>query len=126
MDFIFATIYQHLTSPNIETVGWIGSFLFAVCGLPQAIHSYKHKNSDGLSWGFLLMWGFGEIFSLIYVFQKTDVLPLIFNYTANLVFFMVILYYKLFPTYKTALPQDNKESQVTDKEDLPNLFLYNK
>lgn len=77
-------------------IGWIGAILLSLCGLPQAIHSYKTKSSNGVSLYFLLMWLFGEVFTLVYVFEKTDVLPLLVNYTLNIVFIMVILYYKLF------------------------------
>jgi uncharacterized protein with PQ loop repeat len=80
----------------MEYIGWIGSILLAFCGLPQAIESYKTKNSDGLTWGFLIMWGVGEIFTIIYILPKWH-WPLIFNYTANLIFISVILYYKIKP-----------------------------
>jgi uncharacterized protein with PQ loop repeat len=80
----------------METIGWIGSILLAFCGLPQAIESYRTKNSNGLTWGFLIMWGVGEIFTVIYIIPKWH-WPLIFNYTANLIFISVILYYKIKP-----------------------------
>lgn len=80
----------------METIGWIGSILLAFCGLPQAIESYKTKNSDGLTWAFLIMWGVGEIFTIIYIIPKWH-WPLIFNYTANIIFISIILYYKIKP-----------------------------
>lgn len=80
----------------METIGWIGSILLAFCGLPQAIESYKTKSSEGLTWSFLIMWGVGEIFTIIYILPKWH-WPLIFNYTANLIFISVILYYKIKP-----------------------------
>jgi uncharacterized protein with PQ loop repeat len=80
----------------MEYIGWIGSILLAFCGLPQAIESYKTKNSDGLTWGFLGMWGMGEIFTIIYILPKWH-WPLIFNYTANIIFISIILYYKIKP-----------------------------
>jgi uncharacterized protein with PQ loop repeat len=80
----------------METIGWLGSILLAFCGLPQAIESWKTKSSDGLTWGFLLMWLFGEIFTIIYIFP-TMILPLIFNYTANVIFLSIIVYFKIFP-----------------------------
>jgi uncharacterized protein with PQ loop repeat len=80
----------------MEYIGWIGSILLAFCGLPQAIESYKTKNSDGLTWGFLSMWGAGEILTVIYILPKWH-WPLIFNYTANIIFIAIILYYKLKP-----------------------------
>lgn len=80
----------------MEYIGWIGSILLAFCGLPQAIESYRTKNSDGLTWSFLLMWGMGEIMTIIYILPKWH-WPLIFNYTANLIFISIILYYKIKP-----------------------------
>jgi uncharacterized protein with PQ loop repeat len=78
----------------IENIGWIGSILLAFCGLPQAIESYKTKSSEGLTWGFISMWFIGEIFTIIYVFPKMDYI-LLFNYTANVLFLSVIIYYKI-------------------------------
>lgn len=81
----------------METIGWLGSILFAFCGLPQAVESYRVKNSDGLTWGFLAMWFWGEVFTFVYVLP-TLLWPLVFNYTANLIFLLVILFYKIKPT----------------------------
>lgn len=83
-----------------ECVGWVGSVLLAFCGLPQAIESWRRGSSEGVAWGFLVMWGFGEIFALAYVIQKFDI-PLIFNYLANLLFLAVIVRYKLRPNPPT-------------------------
>jgi uncharacterized protein with PQ loop repeat len=80
----------------METIGWLGSILLAFCGLPQAIESYKTKSSAGLTWGFLVMWFIGEILTVIYIIPKWH-WPLIFNYTANIIFLSVILYYKIKP-----------------------------
>lgn len=80
----------------MEIFGWIGSALFAMCGFPQAVQSAREGHSRGLSWLFLLMWFFGEIFTLIYVFPKMDI-PLLTNYSVNMGFLIVIIYYKLFP-----------------------------
>ena len=80
----------------MEIIGWIGSILLAFCGLPQAIESYRTKSSEGLTWGLLLMWFWGEIFTIIYIIPKWH-WPLIFNYTANIIFLVIIIYYKLFP-----------------------------
>ena len=77
----------------MEIVGWIGSILFAVCGIPQAVKSYKEKHSDGVSLSFILLWLFGEIFSLIYVMGK-DLPPILCNYVVNLVCIFIILRYK--------------------------------
>jgi uncharacterized protein with PQ loop repeat len=80
----------------MEYIGWVGSILLAFCGLPQAIESFKTKNSDGLTWGFLIMWGVGELFTIVYIIPKWH-WPLIFNYTANIIFISIITYYKIKP-----------------------------
>lgn len=81
----------------LELAGWIGSGLFALCGVPQAWQCWKQKHSDGLSWSFLWMWFWGEVLTLFYVTQKDDVLPLIANYCFNLVLVGVMLWYKIWP-----------------------------
>ena len=80
----------------LEYCGWLGSLLFALCGLPQAIQSYKDKNSYGLNWLFIIAWFFGEIFTLVYIIPKGDI-PLIVNYSVNLIFVVIIAYYKIYP-----------------------------
>ena len=78
----------------MDTIGWIGSFLLAFCGLPQAYKCWRTKRADDISWMFLLMWGFGELLILVYVIPKLD-WPLVFNYAANIIFIGIILRYKL-------------------------------
>jgi len=80
----------------MELLGWIGSLAFAICGLPQAILSYKQGHSAGISWGFISLWAIGEVLTLIYVFDKGHP-PLIFNYVGNLIFVGIILRYKIWP-----------------------------
>lgn len=80
----------------MENIGWLGSILLAFCGLPQAIESIKTKSSEGLTWGFIGMWFIGEICTFIYILPKMD-LPLLLNYTANIIFLSIIIFYKLLP-----------------------------
>ena len=80
----------------METIGYIGSIMLAICGLPQAIESYKTKSSEGLTWGFIGLWFWGEIFTFAYILPKMD-LPLLINYSVNIIFLSVIIYFKLFP-----------------------------
>ena len=79
---------------NVEIIGWIGSVLFAFCGLPQAVACYRAGHSRGLAWGFLLAWFFGEILTIVYVFPKQDI-PLLFNYGFNFLILLVIMRYKI-------------------------------
>ena len=79
-----------------EMMGWLGSIALAICGLPQALQSFKEKNSNGISWGFVLLWAFGELFALAYVYNRLD-LPLLLNYATNILIVGIILYYKIYP-----------------------------
>lgn len=80
----------------MELMGWIGSFLFAICGLPQAWQSYKQGHSNGLNWFFILAWFYGEILTLGYIWPKQD-WPLICNYLINILFILIIIKYKVYP-----------------------------
>jgi uncharacterized protein with PQ loop repeat len=77
-----------------EAIGWIGAALLAFCGLPQAVQSWRTGSSAGVSWGFITMWGIGEILTLAYVAPMSE-WPLIVNYTANIVFVSVMGFYRL-------------------------------
>ena len=76
-------------------LGYIGSILLAVCGLPEAYASWKRGYSFVSSW-FLFMWFFGEVFTLVYVVDKLDI-PLILNYGLNIIFIGIIIRYKHYP-----------------------------
>ena len=78
----------------LEVIGWIGSIAFAVSALPQAYHSWKTKNSNGITWGLITCWWIGEWCCLIYVIPQLQ-WPLIANYVGNIVFVSVITYYKI-------------------------------
>ena len=78
----------------MDNIGWLGSLLLAVCGLPQAVESYRTKSSAGLTWGFIIMWFVGELCTFIYVLPKMD-FPLLVNYSANIIFLSVIIYFKI-------------------------------
>lgn len=78
----------------MDTIGWIGSILFAICGLPQAVQCAKNGHSRGLNWFFLLAWLFGEIFTIIYVWPKADYI-LLSNYFVNLIFLAIMIRYKI-------------------------------
>ncbi len=83
----------------LEFIGWLGGILLAICGVPQAYKSWKEGHSDGISWGFIWLWFFGEILVLIYVFPKL-LIPLILNYSLNVIVIMVIIWYKWYPRKK--------------------------
>ena len=77
-----------------EIVGWLGSSALALCALPQVIQCIKTKSAEGVNLAFLLLWLFGEIFTLLYVLiQHGFDYPLLFNYGLNIIFISIILYF---------------------------------
>ncbi len=83
-----------------EIIGWMGSILFAICALPQVIHTFKTKKTDDLSELFLWLWFWGEVFTLCYIFiddiaSQNYHIPLYFNYLFNL----LLLFYLIFAKY---------------------------
>jgi len=79
---------------NISFFGWLASVCFSLCSVPQAWESFKNGHSNGISWGFLLLWLIGEICAIIYVLPRRD-MPLLINYIVNAFFISVIIFYKL-------------------------------
>ncbi len=90
-----------------EIMGWLGSICLAICGVPQAVQSYKDKHSEGISNGFLILWALGEVFALAYVYDKLD-LPLLLNYATNIFILAVIIYYKMYPKKS----EDNNDKEI--------------
>lgn len=77
----------------IEFIGWIGAVMLGLCALPQAIASWRNKDSSGISFLFLLLWLGGEVFTLVYIINTTQQLPLMANYLFNILCLIVILRY---------------------------------
>jgi len=97
------TVVMSLTPT--EACGWIGSICLAFCAVPQARLSIEQGHSNGISNGLLWMWALGELFTLIFlVNQARDKWnwPLIMNYSANIVFIGIVIWYKVFPREKLA------------------------
>ena len=88
----------------LEAIGWISAISLAICSIPQGVKSIQDKHSDGISWLFIILWFIGEVTGLIYVVPLAKI-PLILNYTVNVVFTSVILYYKVYPR-KDSSPSD--------------------
>ena len=85
---------------ELEVLGWAGSILFSLCAFPQCVKTYKTKSAKDLSWMFLMMWFFGEIFTCTYVVIKnTQVgeyqIPLIANYILNFALLVYLILSKL-------------------------------
>lgn len=79
----------------LELIGWIGGICFALCAIPQAYKSWKDGHSEGITWGLLILWIVGEVFSLVYVWP-TQKWPLIVNYASALLWTSIITWYKIF------------------------------
>jgi uncharacterized protein with PQ loop repeat len=73
-------------------IGWLGSFLLAVCAIPEAIRSIKTKRCH-VNKTFLGLWAGGEVLTLWYAIHLGET-PLIFNYVVNLLCISIILYYR--------------------------------
>jgi uncharacterized protein with PQ loop repeat len=78
----------------MEFLGWLGAFLLAFCAVPELYSTLRTKKC-GLTWGFLNMWLFGEIFTLVPVVSKQLGTFLIFNYSLNIVIILILCYYKI-------------------------------
>lgn len=78
----------------MEIVGWIGGALLAICAFPQVIKVVRERNADGMSGTNLFLWCFGEIFMLAYILTQQFSFPLLLNYSLNLLFVLIIMYYK--------------------------------
>ena len=77
----------------MQTIGYLGGVLLAICGIPEVIRTIKDRRCH-LGWPFLLLWFFGEVFMEIYAIGLWD-FPLLFNYTFNLILVGIMLYYKI-------------------------------
>lgn len=78
-------------------IGWLGATLLALCGVPEVIKTYQ-ENVCNLSWGFMLMWLFGELLTIIYVIFKLKnkaIWPLIFNYGINIICILLLIFFKV-------------------------------
>ena len=79
----------------MELIGAIGAFLLAICTLPLSYTALKSGKSE-INSGFLYLWTFGEIFTLIYLISIGERV-IIWNYVANLVLLIPVIVYKLKP-----------------------------
>lgn len=80
----------------MEVFGWISSICLGICALPQAIKCYRQGHAEGIDYMFLGLWTLGEIAGIIYVIYINS-LPLIVNYSFNLVLLSIIIKYILYP-----------------------------
>lgn len=101
---------------TLQTIGWIGAFFFSICALPQVWLVFKTKNTDGMSWGFLITWFLGEVFTIVYVtlygIVNMDIpWPLLANYAFNLIQLIYLIGYKIFNAIKDDILYEYKKSK---------------
>jgi len=77
----------------LSTIGWIGSILLSFCAVPEAYKSWRQRECF-LGWGFLGMWGIGELMLFIYVLPSLDY-PLLLNYALNILCIGIMCFYKI-------------------------------
>jgi len=82
----------------LESLGYIGALLLAVCAVPQMIMCMIDGHAKGISHLFLLSWYFGEILMLIFCYDTVaHDSPLFVNYAVNVAILTIIAKYKYFP-----------------------------
>lgn len=93
---------------NMETIGYIGSILLAICGIPEAIRAFINKRCE-IGWLMLISWFLGEVLFLTYLLSKFFAWQSIINYGTNILAILVLLYYK----YKGA--KNDRREKVRSK-----------
>jgi len=53
-------------------LGWIGSILLGLCGIPQSFKCCREKHANGLAWSFIIMWFVGDMCAVNYVIYQGD------------------------------------------------------
>ncbi len=91
----------------MEAIGFLGAALLGCCAIPEVWRTIKHKHCF-MGDGFLILWGLGELFLIIYVYPTRNV-PLLLNYGFNLVLVSILAYYRIQSLIAPKL-QGNKSS----------------
>jgi len=78
-----------------EYLGYLGGFLLAICGIPEAYKAIKEKQCN-VGNGMLFTWLTGEMCLFFYVIPTQD-LSLILNYLTNIIIVSILVYYKVRP-----------------------------
>lgn len=85
----------------MESVGWTGSLMLGICGIPAFYKVWKEGHAHGLSTMSVWLWFLGEVFTLAYILSMKELsFPLLANYGLNLVLVGGLVYYKLYPRSK--------------------------
>ena len=106
----------------MELIGYLGGILLALCALPEVYESYKRGYSK-MNLLFLGLWSSGELLTLIYVYPTAKI-PLIFNYSFNLLCLLVIIYYRTKPSTVKVTIEDDDDEYFIPKELEPVLIAH--
>ena len=99
----------------METIGFIGSILLAVCGIPEVVRTIK-DNKCHLGWNFFLFCFGGELFMLTYIIPMKD-LPLLLNYVFNTALVGIMLFYKIKNTKYVTIKRSNRRETFVGGKD---------
>jgi len=106
--------------------GVLSNILWFVILIPQVYTNYKLKNSDAFSFNLVLMWIFGDIFSIISSNAKS--LPMIITYSALYhmilasVFMGQILYYRHYNLNKRVELNNENEILIEHQEQIVDIL----
>jgi hypothetical protein len=79
-------------------IGWIGSFCFTVCAIPQTVQCVKQGHAEGLSRWCLAFWVGGEVFYPIAIYMEFGwIWWMMLNYIFNLICLTIICRYSIWP-----------------------------
>ena len=72
-----------------------GSISFAICGLPLVWTCIVNKHAKDVNNIFLILWSIGEVCYIVQVLVDYGfVIWMMFNYLLNIIFIVIILFYK--------------------------------
>jgi uncharacterized protein with PQ loop repeat len=79
-----------------EILGIIGAILLGACCLPQTIQTIRTRSATDIAWGFIAMWGIGELFMIAYLLTLPNIdYILLANYILNLTLLLPIVAIKM-------------------------------
>ena len=88
---------------GVGIFGWGATISFTICGIPQALQSYRQGHSREMNKYFLVFWGLGYILGLIYAYglnaPLVERLPMFASYILGAMVLLVIVRYKIWERY---------------------------
>ena len=80
-------------------IGYLGACCFAFCNIPQVIKAFKTKSTKDISFLYIILNIFGNIFSCVYILLNNIqtgiwLIPQYINYSIATISIIVLLYTK--------------------------------